>query len=270
MRRRGPRCGPHPPGHGRDVPADALRPGRWPARTGMWRPFPVGGVNFYPDATDGVLIVEESTVTGVPEAPVSIELRDNIVTDGRRRRGRRRPTLRSDRLLPPPCVHRPEPAGPSPGRPSSSARSTREPSISASTVWAPTVDRTGRGPAMPTATASSTARPSTSMASRSSSTDTCSCSTSRPSARQRRHWGCGGAARRRSGHPVARAVSLARVVSHGATHEGPGPRRLPFWKQVPVFGVRPVGPVIRYGWPRVRAGQPWRPARDSVGEEVPR
>jgi 2,5-dihydroxypyridine 5,6-dioxygenase len=52
-----------------------------PLEPGMWRPFPVGGVNFYPDASDGVLIVEESTVTGVPEAPVTVELRDNVVTD---------------------------------------------------------------------------------------------------------------------------------------------------------------------------------------------
>jgi hypothetical protein len=52
-----------------------------PLEPGMWRPFPVGGVNFYPDATDGVLVVEESTVTGVPEARVTIELRDNVVTD---------------------------------------------------------------------------------------------------------------------------------------------------------------------------------------------
>jgi hypothetical protein len=48
---------------------------------GMWRPFPVGGVNFYPEQTDGVLMVEESTVTGVPEEPLRIELRDNVVVD---------------------------------------------------------------------------------------------------------------------------------------------------------------------------------------------
>jgi 2,5-dihydroxypyridine 5,6-dioxygenase len=52
-----------------------------PLEPRMWRPFPVGGVNFYPDATDGVLIVEEATVTGVPVAPVTVELRDNVVTD---------------------------------------------------------------------------------------------------------------------------------------------------------------------------------------------
>ncbi|MGC0417845.1 hypothetical protein [Embleya sp. AB8] len=51
-----------------------------PLTPGMWRPFPYGGVNFYPDRTDGVLVIEESTVTGTPVEPVTVELTDNIVT----------------------------------------------------------------------------------------------------------------------------------------------------------------------------------------------
>jgi hypothetical protein len=69
--------------HGTDVTFRRMRFDQdvGPLEPGMWRPFPVGGVNFYPDVTDGVLVVEESTVTGVPEAPVSIELRDNVVAN---------------------------------------------------------------------------------------------------------------------------------------------------------------------------------------------
>jgi hypothetical protein len=51
-----------------------------PLEPGMWRPFPVGGVNFYPDDTEGVLVVEESTVTGVPAEPVRIVIKENVVT----------------------------------------------------------------------------------------------------------------------------------------------------------------------------------------------
>ncbi|MFJ1886854.1 hypothetical protein [Streptomyces sp. NPDC088137] len=51
-----------------------------PLTPGMWRPFPYGGVNFYPDQTDGVVVIEESTVTGVPAEQTTIELANNRVT----------------------------------------------------------------------------------------------------------------------------------------------------------------------------------------------
>ncbi|MFB8037281.1 hypothetical protein ACFC5Z_30980 [Streptomyces sp. NPDC056004] len=51
-----------------------------PLIAGMWRPFPYGGVNFYPNRTDGLLVIEESTVTGTPAEPTTIELTNNVVT----------------------------------------------------------------------------------------------------------------------------------------------------------------------------------------------
>jgi hypothetical protein len=51
-----------------------------PLTGGMWRPFPYGGVNFYPGRTDGVAVVEESTVTGVPAGRTTVEFEDNRVT----------------------------------------------------------------------------------------------------------------------------------------------------------------------------------------------
>ncbi|MGW7823891.1 hypothetical protein ACWGLF_38630 [Streptomyces puniciscabiei] len=51
-----------------------------PLASGMWRPFPYGGANFYPDHTDGVVVLEESTVTGVPAERTTLELADNRVT----------------------------------------------------------------------------------------------------------------------------------------------------------------------------------------------
>lgn len=51
-----------------------------PLTTGMWRPFPYGGANFYPDQTDGVVVIEESTVTGVPAERTTLELENNRVT----------------------------------------------------------------------------------------------------------------------------------------------------------------------------------------------
>lgn len=51
-----------------------------PLVAGMWRPFPYGGVNFYPNRTDGLLVIEESTVTGTPAEPTTIELTNNVVT----------------------------------------------------------------------------------------------------------------------------------------------------------------------------------------------
>ena len=45
----------------------------------MWRPFPVGGVNFYPDATDGVLLLVARSSTGDPERLAAM-LRDKGVT----------------------------------------------------------------------------------------------------------------------------------------------------------------------------------------------
>ena len=51
-----------------------------PLTAGMWRPFPYGGANFYPDRTDGVTVIEESTVTGVPTGRTTLEFEDNRVT----------------------------------------------------------------------------------------------------------------------------------------------------------------------------------------------
>lgn len=51
-----------------------------PLTPGMWRPFPYGGVNFYPNQTNGVVVIEESTVTGVPAERTTLELSDNHVT----------------------------------------------------------------------------------------------------------------------------------------------------------------------------------------------
>jgi 2,5-dihydroxypyridine 5,6-dioxygenase len=56
-------------------------PDEGPLEPGGWRPFPYGGVNFYPQSTDGVFVVEDSTVTGVPERPLRVTVEDNIVTD---------------------------------------------------------------------------------------------------------------------------------------------------------------------------------------------
>jgi hypothetical protein len=44
-----------------------------------WRPWPFGGVNFNPIRTDGVLVIEESTVTGFVDEEVRIELKENVV-----------------------------------------------------------------------------------------------------------------------------------------------------------------------------------------------
>lgn len=52
-----------------------------PMEPGMWRPWPLGGLNFYPGSTDGVLVIEESTITGVPAEPLRIHVRDNVVAD---------------------------------------------------------------------------------------------------------------------------------------------------------------------------------------------
>jgi hypothetical protein len=51
-----------------------------PLVPGGWRPFPYGGVNFYPGTCDGVFVVEESTATGVPEERLAVTMTDNIVT----------------------------------------------------------------------------------------------------------------------------------------------------------------------------------------------
>jgi 2,5-dihydroxypyridine 5,6-dioxygenase len=51
-----------------------------PVTSGMWRPFPYGGANFSPDRTDGVVVIEESTVTGVPTGRTTLELENNRVT----------------------------------------------------------------------------------------------------------------------------------------------------------------------------------------------
>ncbi|MGW7824068.1 hypothetical protein ACWGLF_39575 [Streptomyces puniciscabiei] len=51
-----------------------------PLSPGDWRPFPYGGSNFYPGGTEGVIVVEDSTATGVPEEPLRVVLEDGIVT----------------------------------------------------------------------------------------------------------------------------------------------------------------------------------------------
>lgn len=54
-------------------------PDEGPPGPGEWRPFPYGGVNFWPEGTEGTLVVEDSTVTGVPEEPLRITFEDNLV-----------------------------------------------------------------------------------------------------------------------------------------------------------------------------------------------
>ncbi|MER6582548.1 hypothetical protein [Nonomuraea sp. NPDC001023] len=56
-----------------------LMPDAEPPGPGQWRPFPYGGVNFWPADTEGVLVVEDCTVTGVPEEPLSVHLASNVV-----------------------------------------------------------------------------------------------------------------------------------------------------------------------------------------------
>ncbi|KAH7180281.1 hypothetical protein DER46DRAFT_542898 [Fusarium sp. MPI-SDFR-AT-0072] len=54
--------------------------GGGPLRPGMWRPFPYGGANFYSSDVSGIIVCVDSTVTGVPEAPIKITIKDGIVT----------------------------------------------------------------------------------------------------------------------------------------------------------------------------------------------
>jgi 2,5-dihydroxypyridine 5,6-dioxygenase len=58
-----------------------LTPDDGPLVRGGWRPFPYGGVNFYPESCDGVFVVEDSTVTGVPEERLAVTMKDNLVVD---------------------------------------------------------------------------------------------------------------------------------------------------------------------------------------------
>jgi leucyl aminopeptidase (aminopeptidase T) len=58
-----------------------LTPDDGPLVPGGWRPFPYGGVNFYPETCDGVFVVEDSTVTGVPEERLAVTMRDNVVVE---------------------------------------------------------------------------------------------------------------------------------------------------------------------------------------------
>ena len=58
-----------------------LTPDDGPLVPGGWRPFPYGGVNFYPGTCDGVFVVEDSTTTGVPEERCAVTMKDNIVVD---------------------------------------------------------------------------------------------------------------------------------------------------------------------------------------------
>jgi hypothetical protein len=57
-----------------------LTPDDGPLVPGGWRPFPYGGVNFYPETCDGSFVVEESTATGVPEERLAVTVTDNVVT----------------------------------------------------------------------------------------------------------------------------------------------------------------------------------------------
>ncbi len=57
-----------------------VTPDDGPMKPGMWRPFPYGGVNFWPENSEGVFVVEDSTVTGVPEEELRITMENNIVT----------------------------------------------------------------------------------------------------------------------------------------------------------------------------------------------
>ena len=51
-----------------------LTPDDGPLVPGGWRPFPYGGVNFYPDTCDGVFVIEDSTATGVPEERCAVTM----------------------------------------------------------------------------------------------------------------------------------------------------------------------------------------------------
>jgi hypothetical protein len=51
-----------------------------PARPGVWTVFPYGGMNFKPSDSEGVLVVEESTASGIPAERTTITFKDNLVT----------------------------------------------------------------------------------------------------------------------------------------------------------------------------------------------
>jgi hypothetical protein len=57
-----------------------VTPDSGPMKPGMWRPFPYGGVNFWPQDSEGVFVVEDSTATGVPEEELRVTLENNVVT----------------------------------------------------------------------------------------------------------------------------------------------------------------------------------------------
>jgi len=59
--------------------AMTVTPDDGPLVPGGWRPFPYGGVNFYPGDCNGVFVVEESTATGVPEDRLTVTVEDSIV-----------------------------------------------------------------------------------------------------------------------------------------------------------------------------------------------
>ena len=70
--------------HGTDVRFGGMRfdTDNGPLNTpGAWSPFPYGGVNWYPDETAGTVVIEESTVTGVPAGPLTLTFEANRVTD---------------------------------------------------------------------------------------------------------------------------------------------------------------------------------------------
>jgi hypothetical protein len=50
-----------------------------PLQRGTWSVFPPMGINFYPDDTNGVFVIEESTITGRPLSPIAVTMKDNLV-----------------------------------------------------------------------------------------------------------------------------------------------------------------------------------------------
>ncbi|MFE3450286.1 hypothetical protein ACFXJ8_15265 [Nonomuraea sp. NPDC059194] len=57
----------------------AFTPDEGPLGPGDWQPFPYGGANFHPASTEGVLVIEDSTFTGMPEQPLRITFEGNLV-----------------------------------------------------------------------------------------------------------------------------------------------------------------------------------------------
>jgi 2,5-dihydroxypyridine 5,6-dioxygenase len=52
-----------------------------PITAGGWDVFPPIGINFYSKSTNGTLVFDESTITGIPTRPIKLFLKDNLVED---------------------------------------------------------------------------------------------------------------------------------------------------------------------------------------------